>query len=285
MTCGWRHNHPPPRVAKPTSPTAWTGRHRRVADSPIPPPTFHDQSRIPTAAGGARGQRCTTHSHTATHHHHTSPPPTPSALGGNHNMQQAADWGTRPRRPLLAPPSQQQQSTSARHVPSSRHRLTGSQARGRLRIRARAILDCMCCDVPQSTPHTTAGNACRWARRCRLVMESLTHKTADPSPSTRTTTACAPPASRIFVDIDSIGFPLSAGASRAVGILHPEYLLALQLSTRWWAIDRRWAGSRRQHTITGNQLARHGFYQQRGSLPTTLRDHTTMTETRRHRQP
>lgn len=195
MTCGWRHNHPPPRVAKPTSPTAWTGRHRRVADSPIPPPTFHDQSRIPTAAGGARGQRCTTHSHTATHHHHTSPPPTPSALGGNHNMQQAADWGTRPRRPLLAPPSQQQQRTSARHVPSSRHRLTGSQARGRLRIRARAILDCMCCDVPQSTPHTTAGNACRWARRCRLVMESLTHKTADPSPSTRTTTACAPPAS------------------------------------------------------------------------------------------
>lgn len=135
MTCGWRHHHTPAccPLAKSTSPTAWTGRHRRVADSPIPPPTFHDQFRIPTAAGGARGQRCTTHSHTATHHHHTSPPPTPSALGGNHDMQQAADWGNRPRRPLAAgaPPSQlaaqQQQRTSARHVPSSRHRLTGSR--------------------------------------------------------------------------------------------------------------------------------------------------------------
>lgn len=102
----------------------------------------------------------------------------------------------------------QANNNSAPQPVMSRPPDTGSQARGRLRIRARAILDCMCCDVPQSTPHTTAGNACRWARRCRLVMESLTHKTADPSPSTRTTTACAPPASRIFVDIDSIGFPL-----------------------------------------------------------------------------
>lgn len=154
----------------------------------------------------------------------------------------------------------------------------------------------MCCDVPQpkSTPHTTAGNACRWARRCGLVMESLTHKTADPSPSTRTTTACAPPASRIFVDIDSIGFPLSVSQFITCSG-NPASSIPTSSSTRWRAINRRWAGSRRQHTITGNHLARrtapkafalgHGFYQQRGSLPTTLRGHTTMTETRRHRQP
>lgn len=108
-------------------------------------------------------------------------------------------WPSKPARP----------TTTAHLSPS--WPVLPTQARSRLRIRARAILDCMCCDVPQSTPHTSAGNACRWARRCGLVMESLTHETADPSPSsTRTTTLCAPPASRIF---DSIGFPLSVRQS------------------------------------------------------------------------
>lgn len=125
MTCGWRHNHPPPRVAKPTSPTAWTGRHRRVADSPIPPPTFHDQSRIPTAAGGARGQRCTTHSHTATHHHHTSPPPTPSALGGNHKCSRRQIGG--PDHAGLCWPLQANNNSAPQPV-MSRPPDTGSQA-------------------------------------------------------------------------------------------------------------------------------------------------------------
>lgn len=189
----------------------------------------------------------------------------------------------------------QQQRTSARHVPSSRHRLTGARARGRLRIRARPILDCMCCDVPQpkSTPHTTAGNACRWARRCGLVMESLTHKTADPSPSTRTTTACAPPASRIFVDIASIRSPLSVSQSITCSG-NPASSIPTSLSTRWRAIDDGLGADGSTPSQATHLACRtapkafalgHGFYQQRGSLPTTLRGHTTMTETRRHRQP
>lgn len=130
-------------------------------------------------------------------------------------------WPSKPARP----------TTTAHLSPS--WPVLPTQARGRLRIRARAILDCMCCDVPQSTPHASAGNACRWARRCGLVMESLTHETADPSPSsTRTTTLCAPPASRIF---DSIGIPLSVSQSITCSG-NPASSIPTSLSTRWWAI-------------------------------------------------
>lgn len=291
MTWGWRHNHPPPaccqvdlahRLDRGGTAESQARQSRRPhsminPESPPPPvePEVKDARRTHTL------RRTTTPRQQRVHPHHRPLVGTTTCsrrqIGG---PDHAGLWPSKPARP----------TTTAHLSPS--WPVLPTQARGRLRIRARAILDCMCCDVPQSTPHTSAGNACRWARRCGLVMESLTHETADPSPSsTRTTTPCAPPASRIF---DSIGFPLSVSQSITCSG-NPASSIPTSLSTRWWAIDRRWAGSKRQHTITGNHLARrtapkafglgHGFYQQRGSLPTTLRGLTTMTETRRHRQP
>lgn len=228
MTWGWRHNHTPPACCQvDLAHRLDRGGTAESQARPIPPPTFHDQSRIPTAAGGARGQRCTTHSlhsHTATHHHTSTAasPPTPSALGGNHNMQQAADWGTRPRRPLALQASSPNNNSApqpvmarppdagSRQVTNTRKSNIGLYVLRRATVHT-AHIGGECLSLGSTL---WVGDGVLDARDGRSV--TVVNPNDDP--------LCA---ARLSNFSTASGFPCpSVSSSRAVGILHPQYLLA-----------------------------------------------------------
>ncbi|KAK1835130.1 hypothetical protein QBC39DRAFT_327599 [Podospora conica] len=184
LICGWRHNHHPAccqvDLAHRLDLTAPQTRQSRRPHSLINPET--PPAAVEQEVKDASRQDALTHSRIATQHHHT-----PRQRESTHTI---GPWWE----PRHAAGGRLGEPTIPASGPSSQLAAHNNSAPQPVMSR------------PPYNPDLTGSQAHRletgyeyaqyWtAQHCGLVMESLTHETADPSPSTRTTTACAPSAS------------------------------------------------------------------------------------------